>query len=127
MYKLEDIIEDLKTEKPEVSVWEVIECLEQAQDTISDLEAKVEERDKDSIAVGRNVKEMVREFDVERIERINYAKELEAKVEELTDDLNKEADIRRSLEITATDYQKKLADRIKWLEINWCNPNSEGE
>ena len=43
MYKLEDIIEDLKTEKPEVSVWEVIECLEQAQDTISDLQAKVEE------------------------------------------------------------------------------------
>ena len=43
MYKPEDIIEDLKTEKPEVSVWEVIECLEQAQDTISDLEAKVEE------------------------------------------------------------------------------------
>jgi len=43
MYKLEDIIQDLKHDTPEVSVLEVIECLEQAQDTISDLEAKVEE------------------------------------------------------------------------------------
>jgi len=42
MYKLEDIIQDLKHDTPEVSVLEVIECLEQAQDTISDLEAKVE-------------------------------------------------------------------------------------
>jgi len=22
---------------------------------------------------------------------------------------------------------EELTDRIKWLEINWCNPNSEGE
>ena len=22
---------------------------------------------------------------------------------------------------------EKLTDRIKWLEINWCNPNGEGE
>ena len=22
---------------------------------------------------------------------------------------------------------KELTDRIKWLEINWCNPNGEGE
>ena len=43
MYKLEDIIQDLKHDTPEVSVLEVIECLEQAQDTISDLQAKVEE------------------------------------------------------------------------------------
>ena len=43
MYKLEDIIQDLKHDTPEVSVSEVIECLEQAQDTISDLEAKVED------------------------------------------------------------------------------------
>jgi hypothetical protein len=21
----------------------------------------------------------------------------------------------------------ELTDRIKWLEINWCNPNGEGE
>ena len=42
MYKLEDIIQDLKNDTPEVSVLEVIECLEQAQDTISDLQAKVE-------------------------------------------------------------------------------------
>ena len=41
MYKLEDIIQDLKHDTPEVSVLEIIECLEQAQDTISDLEAKV--------------------------------------------------------------------------------------
>ena len=43
MYKLEDIIQDLKHDTPEVSVLEVIECLEQAQDTISDLQAKVDE------------------------------------------------------------------------------------
>ena len=43
MYKLEDIIQDLKHDTPEVSVLEVIECLEQARDTISDLEAKVAE------------------------------------------------------------------------------------
>ena len=36
MYKSEDIIEDLKTEKPEVSVWEVIECLEQMQAKVED-------------------------------------------------------------------------------------------
>ena len=39
MYKLEDIIEDLKTEKPEVSVWEVIECLEQMQAKVEELES----------------------------------------------------------------------------------------
>jgi len=42
MYKLEDIIEDLKTEKPEVSVWEVIECLEQMQAKVEELKAKLE-------------------------------------------------------------------------------------
>ena len=41
MYKLEDIIQDLKTEKPEVSVWEVIECLEQAQTKVEELEGKI--------------------------------------------------------------------------------------
>ena len=127
MYKLEDIIEDLKTEKPEVSVWEVIECLEQAQDTISDLQAKVkeltdaeeiaiwgeytqgtitdlqakvEDLEKDKIAIGRNVKEMVREFDVERIERINYAKALEAKVEE-------------------------LEERERWIPVSECLPDTD--
>ena len=42
---IEDIIMELKHNDgtPDCSVLEVIECLEQAQDTISDLETKVEE------------------------------------------------------------------------------------
>ena len=43
MVTIKDIIQDLKHDTPEVSVLEVIECLEQARDTISDLEAEVKE------------------------------------------------------------------------------------
>jgi hypothetical protein len=42
MYKLEDIIQDLKHDTPEVSVLEVIECLERCEVEISDLKAEVD-------------------------------------------------------------------------------------
>ena len=74
MDSITDIIQDLKADDPLTGVLEVVECLEQARDTISDLQAKVEQHDKDKISIGRNVQKMVREFDAER-------KELQAKVE----------------------------------------------
>jgi len=57
---------------------------------------RIEELDKDKIAIGRNVQEMVREFDVER-------KELQAKVDELTAELE-----------NAEGYLRDASDSSQW-------------
>ena len=57
---------------------------------------------------------------------------LQAKVEDLpfTVAMYKEITKRHEeIAIEKRDLQakvEKLTDRIKWLEINWCNPNGEG-
>jgi len=67
---------------------------------------------------------------------INKIDELEAKVEKLEQEkttlikLGQEDSRYQNLLSETQSLRAKveeLTDRIKWLEINWCNPNSEGE
>ena len=142
MATIDDIIMELNSDgASDCSVLDVIECLEQARDTISDLEAKVEELEKP--VEDEEVKEILRSLRVswdgfgktvlkespaaDLIERLVREKaELIAKVEKLT----KEAVRLRFLEEVYPEsvrHRVGLQDRVEELEtdLHYCNGVSD--
>ena len=66
----------------------------------------------------------------------DYTKELQTKIEKLEAEAKSSISVMDHVdEMTSVDEDntllqakiEELENRIKWLEVNWCNPNGEGD